>query len=87
MIEDASFVRLNDVTLGIDFPAAANRVLRTSDARFYVSGKNLHTWTDYVGYSPENHYSGSGSLSSTLGTDFYAYPLARTITFGFQGNW
>lgn len=86
-IEDASFVRLGEVTLGLDLPSVANNVLRTTSARFYVSGKNLHTWSDYVGYSPENHYGGSGSASSTLGTDFYAYPLARTITFGFQGNW
>ena len=86
-VEDASFIRLNDVTLGFDLPTGANNLLRTQNARFYVSGKNLKTWTEYSGYSPENHWSGSGSASSTLGTDFYAYPLARTITFGFQGTW
>ncbi len=87
MLEDASFVRLADVTLGVRLPGAVNDLIRSQNGRFYVSGKNLHSWNDYAGYSPENHWSGSGSASATLGTDFYAYPLARTITFGFQGTW
>ncbi|HUG41676.1 MAG TPA: TonB-dependent receptor [Longimicrobiales bacterium] len=87
MIEDASYVRIGDVTLGYRLPAAVNNLVRTQSARLYVSGKNLHTWTEYSGYSPDNHWAGSGSASAVLGTDFYAYPQPRTITFGFQGTW
>jgi TonB-linked SusC/RagA family outer membrane protein len=86
-LEDASFVRIQDVTLGYRLPAAIGNVFRLQSARVYLSANNVHTWTDYSGYSPENHYGGSGSASSTLGTDFYAYPIARTISFGIQGNW
>ena len=86
-IEDASFVRLQEVTLGFRLPTSVNNLIRGQGGRLYVSGKNLVSWNDYSGYSPENHYGGSGGASSTLGTDFYAYPLARTITFGFQGTW
>ncbi|NIU73643.1 MAG: TonB-dependent receptor, partial [Gammaproteobacteria bacterium] len=87
MLEDASYIRLADATLGFRLPAAVNNLLKTQTARLYVSGKNLHTWTDYVGYAPDNHWAGSGSGSAVLGTDFYAYPRARTFTFGFQGTW
>ncbi len=86
-IEDASYVRLGEVTLGVRLPAALNRLFRTNNGRFYVSGKNIYTWTKYSGYSPEDNYAGSGAAASTLGTEFYSYPLARTFTFGFQGSW
>lgn len=87
MIEDASYIRLTDATLGFRLPAAVNNLLRTQNARLYVSGKNLQTWTDYSGYAPDDHYAGSSSGSANLGTDFYAYPRARTFTIGFQGTW
>ncbi len=87
MLEDASYVRLADATLGFQLPDAVNNLLKTQGARLYVSGKNLYTWTDYTGYAPDNHYAGSSSASANLGTDFYAYPRARTFTFGFQGTW
>jgi hypothetical protein len=56
------------------------------EARIFVTGRNLHTWTDYAGYNPDVNSAGaSGTI--TLGTDFYAYPLARTISFGISGQW
>jgi TonB-linked SusC/RagA family outer membrane protein len=85
-IEDGSYVRLQDVTIGYRLPASVSRVAALRDARIYVSGQNLHTWTDYSGYNPDVNSSGSGT-SVALGTDFYAYPLARTITFGIRGSW
>lgn len=85
-VEDASFVRLQDITLGFRLPAAVASLARVQNARIYVSGKNVKTWTDYTGYSPDVNSGGSGSTAS-LGTDFYAYPLARTFTIGFQGTW
>lgn len=87
MIEDGSYVRLQDITLGFHLPDMVNNLLRTENARLYFSGKNLYLWSDYSGYAPDSHYAGSGSGSASLGTDFYAYPQARTITVGFQGTW
>ncbi|HEX9886150.1 MAG TPA: TonB-dependent receptor [Longimicrobiales bacterium] len=86
-MEDASYIRLGEVTLGYRLPARMAGMLRASEARFYVSGKNLHTWTDYSGYAPDLNSFGSGGASAALGTDFYAYPLARTLSIGFQGSW
>ena len=86
-VEDGSYVRLQEVTLGVQLPATVANLMRTQNARLYVSGKNLKTWTDYSGYNPDVNSFGSGGGSAELGTDFYAYPLARTFTIGFQGTW
>lgn len=85
-IEDASYVRLQDVTFGVRLPASVASIARVENARIYVSGKNVKTWSDYTGYSPDVNSSGSGGTAA-LGTDFYAYPVARTFTIGFQGTW
>ena len=84
-IEDGSYVRLQEVTLGFQLPDRMADLIRAQSARLYVSGRNLHTWTDYTGFNPDVNSFGS-QVSAALGTDFYSYPLARTITFGFQGS-
>jgi TonB-linked SusC/RagA family outer membrane protein len=84
-IEDGSYVRLQEVTLGFRLPDRMADLINAQSARFYVSGRNLHTWTDYTGFNPDVNSFGS-NVSAALGTDFYSYPLARTITFGFQGT-
>lgn len=60
--------------------------MRLADARVYVSGRNLHTWTGYPGYSPDVNSNGS-SANTALSTEFYAYPLARTFIVGVSGGW
>lgn len=86
LIEDGSYVRIGEVTLGFALPQSWAAVARTQTARIYVSGRNLHTFTDYSGYSPDVNSSGS-STNVSLGTDFYAYPQARTFTLGVKANW
>jgi hypothetical protein len=86
MVEDGSFVRLGDVTLGIKVPSRLTTFAGLADARFYVSGRNLKTWTKYTGYNPD--VSSSGAAANVItGVDYYAYPLARTITVGLSGGW
>ncbi|MGH7448036.1 MAG: SusC/RagA family TonB-linked outer membrane protein, partial [Longimicrobiales bacterium] len=85
-VEDASYLRLQDVTLGFQLPTYIANLARVQNARLYVSGKNIKTWSDYSGYSPDVNSAGS-SGTAALGTDFYAYPVARTFTIGFQGTW
>jgi TonB-linked SusC/RagA family outer membrane protein len=85
-IEDGSYVRLQEVTLGYRLPSRIAAMSRVADARLFVSGRNLKTWTKYMGYDPDVNSNGSGANIS-LGTDFYAYPRSRTITFGVTGNW
>jgi TonB-dependent starch-binding outer membrane protein SusC len=51
--------------------------------RFYVSGLNLLTFTDYPGWDPEVNtdlYSQSNNLN--IGNEFYSAPQARTVSFG-----
>jgi TonB-linked SusC/RagA family outer membrane protein len=84
-IEDASYVRLQEITLGYKLPARFAGMANLADARLFVSGRNLKTWSDYMGFNPEANSAGSGS-NTTLSNEFYSYPLARTITFGVQGS-
>jgi TonB-linked SusC/RagA family outer membrane protein len=85
-IEDGSYWRLQDVTLAYTLPAGLAAMGRFQSARLFVSGRNLKTWTDYSGYTPDVNSNGS-TAQTALGTDFYAYPLARTVTVGVRGVW
>jgi hypothetical protein len=84
-VEDGSYVRLQEVTLGYRLPEAIGRRTNLGESRIYVSGRNLKTWTDYAGFNPDANSSGS-STNISLGTDFYSYPLARTFSFGISGS-
>ena len=85
-IEDGSYIRLQEITLGYRLPRALARASNMNDGKLFVSVRNLKTWTDYTGYNPDVNSNGASSNIS-LGTDFYAYPLARAITFGISGSW
>jgi len=84
--EDGSYWRLQEVTLGYRLPAGVANAIRLNNARLYVSGHNLHTWTAFTGYSPDVNFAGSSS-NTTLGTEFYTYPPARTFIVGVSGAW
>jgi hypothetical protein len=81
--------------LGYRLPERWAGSLGFYSARLYGSVRNLFTISDYSGYSPDVNSNGSSSddtgagftSSVGLGTDFYAYPLARTFTFGIQAAW
>ena len=79
-IEDGSFVRLQNITLGytFDLPMAGNVGRNT---RAYISGDNLWVATDYSGYDPEVHVE-SGLASR--GIDYLSYPRPRTFTAGLR---
>ncbi|MGB8194544.1 MAG: SusC/RagA family TonB-linked outer membrane protein [Chitinophagaceae bacterium] len=54
LIEDASFMRLKAFTIGYNFPRTIlNRTSIVKAAKFYVTGRNLLTWTKYTGPDPE----------------------------------
>jgi TonB-linked SusC/RagA family outer membrane protein len=86
-LEDASYIRLQEVTLGYTLPASISGRLNMQQARIYVAGRYLHTWTDYSGYSPDMNTGGSDAAAASLAIDFYGYPFARTFSIGFQGTW
>lgn len=80
-IEDGSFVRLQNVTLGytLDIPAFFGGSARP--VRVYVSGDNLFLLTDYTGYDPEVH---TDAGLASRGIEYVTYPRARTFTAGFR---
>jgi TonB-linked SusC/RagA family outer membrane protein len=84
-VEDGSFVRVGEVTLGFKIPTGLLRAGRFDNARVYVSGRNLKTWTDYTGYNPDVNSNSSSNI--VQGVDYYSYPLARTFTIGINAGW
>lgn len=79
-VEDASFIRINNLTLGYTLPLNLANRLSMQRARIYFSIQNLATITNYSGYNPETSYQEDNVLAP--GTDYGAYPLARSFTFG-----
>jgi TonB-linked SusC/RagA family outer membrane protein len=82
IIENGSFLRIKNVTLGYTFNNTVLSKLRMSSLRIYASGNNLHNFTKYRGYDPEVFAFGQSSLLQ--GIDYGGYPLARTLIFGIQ---
>ena len=82
-VEDASFLRLDNMTLGYTFKGLPTVI---KSARLYITGQNLFVISSYSGYDPEvNNVAGSGGIKS-LGIDYSTYPHARTLLFGINVN-
>jgi TonB-linked SusC/RagA family outer membrane protein len=81
-IEDGSFLRLNTVTVGYTIPRSLLRRAHISNVRVYVTGYNLHTWTNYSGYDPEVDTRRNPPV--TPGVDFSAYPKSRSFVGGIN---
>ena len=79
-VEDGSFLRINNVTLGYTLPKTLTQRAKINTVRFYVTGSNLYTFTKYTGYDPE--VSTRRSTPLTPGVDYAAYPRSRAFLFG-----
>lgn len=80
IIEDGSFLRISNITLGYDIPVEKSNVF--SSANVYVSGLNLFTFTDYSGYNPEiTNFLNNGNI---VGVDWNGFPNAQTIILGLN---
>lgn len=84
-VENGSYVRLQEVTLGVRLPNALLRGGGLRDPRLFVTGTNLKLWTKYLGYDPDVNSNGSDA-NTALGVDFYSYPRARTVSFGLSSG-
>ena len=78
-IQDGSYLRLKNITLGYTLPISLTKKVNISRLRIYARAENLFTWTKYWGFDPE-----IGSGSTSLGVDYGVYPQARTYTLGFN---
>ena len=80
-VEDASFLKLSNITLGYTFPERKIKRLGMKKLRLYFTGHNLACLTKYSGFDPEVSTMRSGL---TPGIDFGAYPLSRSFIFGLN---
>jgi TonB-dependent starch-binding outer membrane protein SusC len=82
-LENASFVRLQNLTLGYNLVPDGSFI---SSIRFFVTGQNLFVITDYSGQDPEVNTNKSIDGVPSLGIDYTSYPRARTFTFGLNAS-
>lgn len=78
-VQDVSYLRLRNVSFSYDFDKSIVQKIHLSGLRLYVTGTNLYTLTNYIGYDPETSSQGDG-LSK--GGDYLGYPPARSFIFG-----
>jgi len=79
-IDDASYMRLKNITLAYSLPTPLVSKIGMTKLRAYVTGTNLLTITDYTGYDPE--ISSFNTNDASLGIDFGSYPTSKTFTVG-----
>jgi len=76
-VEDGSYLRVKNVTLGYTFPGELTRKLKMESARIYVTAANLLTFTSYSGFDPE---------VGANGIDLNTYPITKTVSMGVNIN-
>ncbi len=75
-VETVNYLKLKTLTLGYTMPKSLLDVKFLNEVRFFFSGENLFTWTNYSGIDPE-------TVNMTSGVDYgTTYPLARKLTLG-----
>ena len=87
IIEDGSFLRLNNITLNWELPAkkiSDHTMLKFTSMNIFITGQNLFTWTDYSGYDPEvTSFMWTGLIQ---GVDWNGPPNATNILLGVNIN-
>jgi hypothetical protein len=81
-VDDASYFRCTNITLGYNFPAEWLKKIRLQALRIYLSGDNLFTLTEYEGYNPEVDSQNGDNLMP--GLDWGVYPLSRMYCAGVK---
>ena len=80
-VEDASHLKLSNMTIGYTFPSRTLRKVGIRKLRFYATANNLFTITSYSGYDPEVSNFGQATIA---GVDYGAYPRSRSFIFGMN---
>lgn len=81
-IEDGSYIRLSNLSLGYNVPLKSNKYI--NGLYVYMNATNLFCISDYSGYDPEVNASRSTDGVPTLGFGWTQYPAARTFSFGMK---
>lgn len=81
-VEDGSFLRVSNITLGYTLPTAWTKKVFIQNLRIYATGNNLFTFTRYSGFDPEVDTRRSTPL--TPGVDYSAYPRSKMYLVGLN---
>ena len=81
-VEDGSYLRVKNITLGYTFPKTVLQKIKFDNIRVYMNIQNLYTFTKYSGYDPEVGASTQDSSGLTFGVDNGRYPSPMTCSFG-----
>ncbi len=82
-LESGSYLRIRNVELGYSIPKPLLTRFGLSDARVYVSGQNLYTFTGYSGLDPDIV---GGNVILEPGLDVGNYPASRMVSLGLNLN-
>lgn len=80
-VEDGSFLRLKNITLGYSLPAKLLKSIKLNKVRVYTTAQNLFCLTKYSGHDPEVNMRNSPLMP---GFDWGSYPKSRVFTFGLE---
>lgn len=84
-LEDGSFLRLNNATLGYNFnPTMVGMAKWITALRLSVTGQNLFVITNYTGYDPEVNTDRTVNSVTSFGIDYNSYPKPRTFVIGLN---
>lgn len=97
-MEDGSFVRIKNIRLSYALPSALVNRISVKGARVYANAENVHVFSKYVGFDPQNSTYSVGTSSQPganggnaanppglmLGADYGAYPIPFMLTFGLK---
>jgi hypothetical protein len=88
-IEDGSYARLKNLTLGYTIPKSIASKVKLEKVRIYFTGQNVLTFTKYKGMDPEVSAFSQGNNGNTTanaapGTDFLTFPQPRTFIVGLN---
>jgi outer membrane receptor protein involved in Fe transport len=83
--EDGTYIKLREVSLTYDLAPNLARSVKAAGLAVTLSGRNLHTWTDYTGFDPEMNLF--GQLTVERGNDFGTYPIPRQFSIGLRATY
>ncbi|MGB3074693.1 MAG: TonB-dependent receptor [Chitinophagales bacterium] len=87
-VQDGSFLRLRNVSIGYTLPKSFSEKIKMSEARFYVRGTNLFTVTKYTGYTPEIGTSEARAVTNGTGSagDLDLSPSTDVLSSGIDNG-
>ncbi|WP_207534128.1 SusC/RagA family TonB-linked outer membrane protein [Desertivirga arenae] len=81
-VEDGSYLRLKNLTVGYTLPIRFASKNNNAKMRLYFTAQNLATWTKYSGFDPEVSKNGQSTIGA--GVDQYVYPTAKLFLGGIN---